>query len=228
MVKPLFGNIRNALVEKLKDASFDVYIAVAWITDKKYEEIILTLLDRGISVTIITVNDETNQSGEINWKQLVDRGAKVYWDNHHHKFCVIDRKIVLTGSFNWTYMASNRMHRENLLVIEDEKELIEQFSKEFMKLKVSAVPLEKEAKTIIQKVIVEKEIEKIVRENITSLSKYKAYKTSESNLLCGKCSSKLSVVVEADKSSVPPIARAFARWHCKHCGSYFSAKLDYL
>lgn len=228
MIKPLFGNIRNALVEKLRDACFDVYIAVAWITDKKYGEIILSLLERGISVTIIIVNDETNRLCEINWKHLVDEGARVYWDNHHHKFCVIDRKTVLTGSFNWTYMASNRMHRENLLVIEDEKELIEEFSKEFMKLKASAVPLEKEPKTIIQQVIVEKEIEKIVRKNITSLSKYKAYKTSGSNLLCGKCSSKLSSVAESDKSSVPPSARAVARWSCKHCGSYFSANHEYL
>ena len=153
MIKPLFGNIRNVLVEKLNNASFDVYVAVAWITDTKYEEIILSLLSKGISVTIIAVNDETNLSGNINWKRLVDKGAQIYWDNHHHKFCVIDRKIVLTGSFNWTYMASNRMNRENLLVIENEPELIEQFSQEFMKLKSNAAQLVKEPEKIIEKVI---------------------------------------------------------------------------
>jgi phosphatidylserine/phosphatidylglycerophosphate/cardiolipin synthase-like enzyme len=198
MIKPLFGNIRNVLVEKLKVASFDVYIAVAWITDKKYEEILLNLLERGISITIITVNDDTNQSGDIDWKKLVDNGAQVYWDNHHHKFCVIDRKLVLTGSFNWTYMASNRVNRENLLIIEDEKELIEQFSQEFMKLKSSASPLQKEPEKIIQKVFIEKEVEKIVKETITSLSKYKAYKTSKNKLLCGKCSSDLSSVFDKE------------------------------
>ena len=226
MIIPLFGNIRNELLERLKAASFDVYIAVAWITDKKYEEILLDLINRGIAVTIITVNDETNLTGDINWKLLVDKGAQVYWDNHHHKFCVIDRKTVLTGSFNWTYMASKRINRENLLIIEDEAELIEQYAKEFMKLKASSIQLQKEPEKIIQEIIVEKEIERVIKTNINSLSKYRAYKTSERDLLCGKCSSKLST--SFNREIVPPKSKSLAAFYCSYCGSYYSLNFDYL
>lgn len=227
MITPLFGNIRNVLIEKLKRAEFDVYIAVAWITDKKYEEIILDLLNQGVSVTIIAVKDETNLSGDVDWENLVKNRANLYWDNHHHKFCVIDRKIVLTGSFNWTYMASSRMNRENLLVIEDDFDVINQFSSEFKKLKNAASIHEIEPKRIYQEVIIEHEVEKTVIEHTGSFSKYNAFKTSNNRkILCGKCSSEIKKM--EDDELAPPRVRKKAYWACKNCGSYFSSQLVYL
>ena len=50
----------------------------------------------------------------------------------HHKFCVIDKSVVITGSFNWTDQAVNH-NQENLLFIEN-KELALKYSNEFEKL----------------------------------------------------------------------------------------------
>ena len=50
----------------------------------------------------------------------------------HHKFCVIDKSVVVTGSFNWTDQAVNH-NQENLLFIEN-KELAAKYSNEFEKL----------------------------------------------------------------------------------------------
>ena len=37
----------------------------------------------------------------------------------HNKYCVIDEKIVITGSFNWTAKAVSLNH-ENIVIIRDE------------------------------------------------------------------------------------------------------------
>ena len=47
----------------------------------------------------------------------------------HNKFAIIDGKILLTGSFNWT-LAADQKNEENLLIIEDRK-VIKAYQKRF-------------------------------------------------------------------------------------------------
>jgi phosphatidylserine/phosphatidylglycerophosphate/cardiolipin synthase-like enzyme len=51
----------------------------------------------------------------------------------HHKFCVIDNQVVLTGSYNWTTNAETR-NDENVTVQKD-PESATKYSLEFNKLK---------------------------------------------------------------------------------------------
>src|SRR5215510_14973888 len=51
----------------------------------------------------------------------------------HQKFAVIDRKIVFTGSYNWTRSADNA-NDENLLWFRDAGSLAEEYRKVFFKL----------------------------------------------------------------------------------------------
>jgi phosphatidylserine/phosphatidylglycerophosphate/cardiolipin synthase-like enzyme len=50
----------------------------------------------------------------------------------HHKFAIIDNRLLLTGSYNWTFSANNR-NDENLMVIDD-PEIIEIFQNQFINL----------------------------------------------------------------------------------------------
>jgi len=50
----------------------------------------------------------------------------------HHKFAVIDGKVLLTGSFNWTASAEH-LNYENLLVFHS-KEIADIFEKEFNRI----------------------------------------------------------------------------------------------
>ena len=52
----------------------------------------------------------------------------------HHKFCIIDHKTLLQGSFNWTKKA-NESNNETLLVIQDDYQSINEFTEEFDRLK---------------------------------------------------------------------------------------------
>jgi phosphatidylserine/phosphatidylglycerophosphate/cardiolipin synthase-like enzyme len=51
----------------------------------------------------------------------------------HQKFAVIDRKIVFTGSYNWTHSAE-KMNDENLLLFRDAVGLAEEYRKAFLML----------------------------------------------------------------------------------------------
>lgn len=50
----------------------------------------------------------------------------------HHKFAIIDKKLLLTGSLNWTTQAIQH-NRENVLVLED-AEYVKLFLEEFEKI----------------------------------------------------------------------------------------------
>jgi len=51
----------------------------------------------------------------------------------HQKFAVIDRSVVLTGSYNWTASA-DKFNHENLLLFSDAAPLADDYRKEFFLL----------------------------------------------------------------------------------------------
>jgi phosphatidylserine/phosphatidylglycerophosphate/cardiolipin synthase-like enzyme len=59
----------------------------------------------------------------------------------HNKFTIIDNRILLTGSYNWTFSANNR-NDENLMVIDD-PEVIEIFQNQFINLWTNKYSLER-------------------------------------------------------------------------------------
>jgi phosphatidylserine/phosphatidylglycerophosphate/cardiolipin synthase-like enzyme len=172
MIEPHFGDIRNIILEHLGGARYDIYVAVAWFTDRELFDLIVQKVKQGLNVELILIKDHINLNNSFNYNNFVENGGKLFWDDHHHKFCVIDREVVITGSYNWTYKASNRVKRENIIVIKHEKELIDKYSFEFRKLQKNADRLKIEPKIEIleRKVEVEKrievEVEKIIENTI--------------------------------------------------------------
>jgi phosphatidylserine/phosphatidylglycerophosphate/cardiolipin synthase-like enzyme len=51
----------------------------------------------------------------------------------HQKFAVIDRKMVFTGSYNWTHSAES-LNDENLLLFRDAEPLAEEYRKIFLQM----------------------------------------------------------------------------------------------
>jgi phosphatidylserine/phosphatidylglycerophosphate/cardiolipin synthase-like enzyme len=50
----------------------------------------------------------------------------------HHKFGIIDSRIVFTGSFNWTYTATK--HNQENLLITTNVDIVGQYSEQFEEL----------------------------------------------------------------------------------------------
>jgi phosphatidylserine/phosphatidylglycerophosphate/cardiolipin synthase-like enzyme len=51
----------------------------------------------------------------------------------HQKFAIIDRSVVLAGSYNWTYAAENS-NDENLLFFREAAPLAEEYRRAFLRL----------------------------------------------------------------------------------------------
>lgn len=125
MNKIHFQNQQQVIMDSLKHAQKEVLIAVAWLNFELYSDIFISLAARNVKVKIVVNDDKKNSQHEAWIKQLKNVGIKIkllrmwsHWNYMHHKFCIIDNKKLLIGSFNWSKNANNNF--ENLMELYDE------------------------------------------------------------------------------------------------------------
>ena len=84
---------------------------------------------------IVISDDEINEQHGFSYEKFSDfkRIPKVgvYENIMHHKFCVIDLKTVIHGSYNWT--KKSKWNKETI-TIEQNRELAEEFASKFVEL----------------------------------------------------------------------------------------------
>jgi len=114
-------------------------------TDRELSNALISAKERGVKVKILLDAKSAEEIGYSKHHFLSERKVDVRLDNTHksygdkyegimhNKFAIIDNKILITGSYNWTHSAE-KLNNENLLIIKDAKELISKFEKEFLKL----------------------------------------------------------------------------------------------
>lgn len=131
----LSDNPQKEIIKNINQAQAFINIAMYVFTDK---EILLPLIDsqkRGVKVRVYLDRSQIESSYSVSCL-LVQKGIKVRISTNnyimHNKFAIIDNRILLTGSYNWTFSANNR-NDENLMVIDD-PEIIEIFQNQFEKL----------------------------------------------------------------------------------------------
>lgn len=132
-----FDNIQSRILGELDKAKFMVYIAVAWFTNDVLYQKLIELKKRGVNVQVIIVDDDINRKygcnieAEFESKRIPLLG---YFGNNkmHNKFCVIDLKTAISGSYNWTQAAE--YNNENIVTIKS-KRLSEEFASKFMEIK---------------------------------------------------------------------------------------------
>lgn len=139
MVKAHFDNIRHNILEELDKATESIIVAVYWFTNHALFQKLLTKVADGLKVELIIHNDYiNNRATGLEFQNFIDNGGEFYFSDTfnpmHNKFCVIDNKVLINGSYNWTYYAEDR-NRENILLIKDEQETINAFVTEFERLK---------------------------------------------------------------------------------------------
>ncbi|XP_054849654.1 mitochondrial cardiolipin hydrolase [Eublepharis macularius] len=96
---------------------------------------ILLLQRRGVRVRVVTDADYMAVKGS-QIGILRKAGIQVRHDQEsgymHHKFAIIDKRLLLTGSLNWTTQAIQH-NRENVMIVEDAK-YVKLFLEEFERL----------------------------------------------------------------------------------------------
>ncbi len=131
-----FEQIQKNIIEQLKLAKFTVWVAVAWFTDKVLFDCLIAKKQQGVNIQLIVIDDEINRKYGPNYEaefesyRIPKQGQ--YENMMHYKFCVIDLKTVIHGSYNWTNRA--RFNNETITV-ETGRENAEKFAEQFIKLK---------------------------------------------------------------------------------------------
>ncbi len=133
-----FEDIQSKIAKKLLSAERQILVAVSWLTDEKLFNILCNQAENLIDVQVLILKDEINFNSDINFEKLLKSGGKLFWQDSltnnlmHNKFCIIDKRIVITGSYNWTNKAKTNF--ENIVIIENESESSNNYLKEFIRL----------------------------------------------------------------------------------------------
>ncbi|HSD17384.1 MAG TPA: phospholipase D-like domain-containing protein [Thermomonas sp.] len=110
-------------------------ICVFTIADDRLTDAILDCQARGVQVRVVSDNDKQYDSGS-DIARLRERGVSVRLDDTpyhmHHKFALVDGRVLANGSFNWTRSATEK-NDENL-VVTDDANLVRVFALQFEKL----------------------------------------------------------------------------------------------
>ena len=113
-----FNNIQQQIISSLKTARHSIKVAVAWLTDEDILRTLTQISAKGVNVKLAISDAKENFVNTRKFREYLNANGELFVVTPkflHHKFCVIDDKTILNGSYNWSYPA--RSNEENLMVL---------------------------------------------------------------------------------------------------------------
>lgn len=128
------GHCSAVVVSWIERANMSIHVAMFTLTLDSIIDSLILAKGRGVEVLVVLEKDQgANQPA---YETLRAAGIEVRKDNNvsfmHSKFAIIDGRIVLTGSFNWTRSADSA-NNENLVVIAG-SDVASEFENDFQKI----------------------------------------------------------------------------------------------
>lgn len=129
----VFDNIKQTIIQGIRDAKYVIWVAVAWFTNKEIFDELRKRKEDGISIRVITIGDKSNKWLLDDLDRTFDTTKIVLPNGHlfHHKFCIIDFEYVMHGSFNWS---KNAEGNEETWATALDRDLTKKFADKFMKM----------------------------------------------------------------------------------------------
>jgi len=129
------GNCVNEILELIQSSKKTIDAAIFSFTSLELSRALVEAKNRGVKIRVISDNAQADDKYS-KYQYLKDSGIPARIDGSkgsmHDKFAVIDNKILITGSYNWSQSAETR-NFENVVVIEDEK-IAKIFADEFERI----------------------------------------------------------------------------------------------
>lgn len=131
------AEIKQRILSEVNNANQSIYLAMAYFTDRDIAMALVSAKNRNVFVDVILSSNIQNDT-----VKLILKGANIIIHAFetgdvrgimHHKFCLIDNKITINGSYNYSINASNN-NVENIHV-SDDNSIYSQFFSEFERLK---------------------------------------------------------------------------------------------
>ena len=140
------GKCSGYIIRELEQAKKEILVAVYAFTSDELANAMVQARKRGVSVQVVVDRefDMGNQKSKGKFLEgqrillkrlsgIKSSTAEKETGLMHQKFAVIDRRLVFTGSYNWTYSA-DALNDENLLLFRDAGPLAEEYRKAFFRL----------------------------------------------------------------------------------------------
>ena len=130
-------DILRHLQNELSIAERSIKVAVSWFTNYALFKQIKEHAQKGLDIQLIINNDSVNNGGYcLDFNELINAGVRIslveYPHLIHHKFCIIDNRVVINGSYNWTRFSGNNY--ENIIIFRDNDYVTSSFNEEFEKM----------------------------------------------------------------------------------------------
>lgn len=136
IIEAHFEENRQILIDEIRKARFLIWVAVAWLTDTELLTELRKKKEEGLNIQIVTQDDEINANLKTPVQQTFEAYYKlpkgIYKNLMHHKFCIIDLRTVVHGSYNWTVKAQ---YNDETLTVNHSSEFAAEFANTFMSLK---------------------------------------------------------------------------------------------
>lgn len=125
------SNLQKTILQELNNAEKSIKVAVAWLTDPVLFNKLLQKQNTGLTVELIITKHEFNDNCINDFDKIIQNGGLFFelGDENglmHNKFCIIDYKTIINGSFNWTKRANNS-NQEVITIIRDDPRTVNDF-----------------------------------------------------------------------------------------------------
>jgi len=136
------GGCTVAILSEINQAKTEILIQAYSFTSQPIARALIQAKKRGVK--IIAVLDKSNRTKKYSAATfLKNMEIPVYIDDKHaiahNKIILIDNRVVITGSFNFTAAAENK-NAENLLILDDLPDLTRAYRENFQKHLQHSVP----------------------------------------------------------------------------------------
>lgn len=141
------GGCTDAILKELRQARREILFQAYSFTSKDIAQALIEAKMRGVRVeAVLDKSNEHEHDSQLG--HLLQQGLAPLLDTHHaiahNKVIVIDRKILLTGSFNFTHAAEHE-NAENLVIIKGHPDLVADYCQNFASHKAHSQPATKQA-----------------------------------------------------------------------------------
>ncbi|GIX49220.1 MAG: hypothetical protein KatS3mg131_3431 [Candidatus Tectimicrobiota bacterium] len=136
----------SRILREIARARSEILVAVYALTSEELAWVLVKAARRGVQVRVVLDRDVDREQPASQGNFLQRHGVAVRrvaglpsprsagsQGRMHQKFAVLDRQVVLTGSYNWT-LAAERLNDENLLIFRDAGPLAAEYRREFFRL----------------------------------------------------------------------------------------------
>jgi phosphatidylserine/phosphatidylglycerophosphate/cardiolipin synthase-like enzyme len=127
------GGCTDAVVRELKKARREILVQAYSFTSKPIAQALVDAKSRGVHIEIL-LDKSNEQETYTELGHLIQQGLVPHIDAHHaiahNKIIIVDKRTLITGSFNFTHQAETE-NAENLLIIKGNASLLKSYCDNF-------------------------------------------------------------------------------------------------